>query len=89
MAIEEQGATKAAEIGQGLNRVCDTINILPMDGPALMSSSLRRQLPPVPGLPLLRACSPELMLLAKRRYDAVIRLRYHRAHHRGSAGTGA
>ena len=44
MAIEEQDPTKAAEIKQWLNRVCDTFNILPMDGPTLMSSSLRRQL---------------------------------------------
>ena len=87
MGIEEQGPTKTAEIEQWLNRVCDTFNILPMDGPTLMGSSLRRQLPPVSGLPLLRACSPEPMLLANRPYDAVIRLRYHRAHYRGSAGT--
>lgn len=66
MAIEEQDPTKAAEIEQWLNRVCDTFNILPMDGPALMGSSLRRQPlarsyatpvanagSPVPGLPLL------------------------------------
>ena len=30
----EQDATKAAEIEQWLNRVCDTFNILPMDGSA-------------------------------------------------------
>ena len=53
MAIEERDPSKAAEIGQGLNRVCDTFNVLPMDGPALMGSSLRRQLPPASGLPLL------------------------------------
>ena len=53
MAIEEQGATKAAEIEQWLNRVCDTFNILPMDGPALMGSSMHRKLPPASGLPLL------------------------------------
>ena len=53
MAIEEQEPSKASEIKQWLNRVCDTFNILPMDGPALMGSSLRRQLPRVSGLPLL------------------------------------
>ena len=30
----EQDATKAAEIEQWLNRVCDTFSVLPMDGPA-------------------------------------------------------
>ena len=30
----DQDPTKAAEIEQWLNRVCDTFNILPMDGPA-------------------------------------------------------
>lgn len=30
----EQDASKAAEIEQWLNRVCDTFSILPMDGPA-------------------------------------------------------
>ena len=44
MAIEEQGPSKAAEIGQGLNRVCDTFNILPMDGPAFRCwAQLQRQ----------------------------------------------
>ena len=44
MAIEEQGPSKAAEIGQGLNRVCDTFNILPMDCPAFRCwAQLQRQ----------------------------------------------
>jgi predicted nucleic acid-binding protein len=30
----EQDATKAAELEQWLNRVCDTFSVLPMDGPA-------------------------------------------------------
>ena len=40
----DQDPTKAAEIGQGLNRVCDTFNILPMDGPAFRCwAQLQRQ----------------------------------------------
>ncbi|MFI0402474.1 MAG: type II toxin-antitoxin system VapC family toxin [Cyanobium sp.] len=30
----EQDSTKAAELEQWLNRVCDTFSVLPMDGPA-------------------------------------------------------
>ena len=37
MAIEEHDPTKAAEIEQWLNRVCDTFNILLKDGPAFCS----------------------------------------------------